>query len=93
MYDLVATGRFKKDLKAVIKRGYDVSLLDSVVGLLVEGKELPEKKKDHALSGNWIGHRECHVTPDWLLVYKVDTNILVLTLTRTGTAIYFRIGI
>ena len=84
MYILVATGRFKKDLKTVIKRGYDVSLLDSVVGLLVEGKKLPEKNKDHSLSGNWIGHRECHVTPDWLLVYKVDKDILVLTLTRTG---------
>jgi len=85
MYDLVATGRFKKDLKSVIKRGYDIRLLDSIVGLLVDGKELPEKNKDHALSGNWLGHRECHVTPDWLLVYKVDKDILVLTLTRTGT--------
>jgi len=64
MYDLVATGRFKIDLKAVIKRGYDIRLLDSIVGLLVDGKELPEKNKGHALSGNWLGDRECHVTPD-----------------------------
>lgn len=85
MYELIVTGRFKKDLKGVMKRGYDVNLLDSIVGLLVAGKALPRKNKDHALSGNWVGHRECHITPDWLLVYKVDDNLLVLTLTRTGT--------
>ena len=72
MYDLITTGRFKKDLKTVIKRGYDVRLLDEVIGLLVKGKELPEKNKDHALSGNWEGHRECHITPDWLLDYRVE---------------------
>lgn len=85
MYDLVATGRFKKDLKTVIKRGYDVRLLDEVISLLVEGEELPEKNKDHVLSGNWKGHRECHIAPDWLLIYKVEDDILVLTVTRTGT--------
>ena len=85
MYDLVATGRFKKDLKTVIKRGYDVRLLDEVIGLLVEGEALPEKNKDHALTGNWNGHRECHITPDWLLIYRVENDILVLTVTRTGT--------
>ncbi|MEF9839575.1 MAG: type II toxin-antitoxin system YafQ family toxin, partial [Lachnospiraceae bacterium] len=69
MYDLIATGRFKKDLKGVIKRGYDIALLDSIVELLVSGGKLPEKNKDHALSGNWVRHRECHITPDWLLVY------------------------
>jgi len=85
MYDLVATGRFKKDLKTVIKRGYDVRLLDEVIGLLVDGEALPEKNKDHALTGNWNGHRECHITPDWLLIYRVENDILVLTVTRTGT--------
>lgn len=85
MYNIIATGRFKKDLKAVIKRGYDIRLLDSIIGLLIAGKDLPEKNKDHALSGNWIGHRECHITPDWLLIYKVANDVLVLTLTRTGT--------
>ncbi len=85
MYELITTGRFKKDLKTAIKRGYDVNLLDSIIDLLVKGKALPEKHKDHALFGNWAGHRECHITPDWLLIYKIEDSILVLTLTRTGT--------
>lgn len=84
-YEILATGRFKKDLKAILKRGYNIQLLQDVVSLLAAGSPLPEKNKDHALSGNWIGHRECHITPDWLLVYKIDNDILVLTLTRTGT--------
>lgn len=67
-YEILATGRFKKDLKAIIKRGYNIQLLQKVVSLLVAGSPLPEKNKDHALSGNWYGHRECHITPDWLLV-------------------------
>ncbi|PKM80413.1 MAG: type II toxin-antitoxin system mRNA interferase toxin, RelE/StbE family [Firmicutes bacterium HGW-Firmicutes-14] len=84
-YEILATGRFKKDLKAIIKRGYNIQLLQDVVSLLADGSPLPEKNKDHALSGNWTRHRECHITPDWLLVYKIDDDILVLTLTRTGT--------
>lgn len=85
MYSLIATSKFKKDLKAIIKRGYDVSLLDNIIDQLLKGIELPEKNKDHTLAGNWNGYRECHITPDWLLIYKVDNDILVLTLTRTGT--------
>jgi len=83
-YEILATGRFKKDLKTIMKRGYNIQLLQDVVFLLADGSPLPEKNKDHALSGNWIGHRECHITPDWLLLYKIDAGILVLTLTRTG---------
>ena len=71
-------------MKTAIKSDYDVSLLDNIIGLLIKGRELPEKNKDHALSGNWIGHRECHITPDWFLVYKVDKDILILLLTGTG---------
>jgi addiction module toxin, RelE/StbE family len=71
-------------VKTAIKSDYDVSLLDNIIGLLIKGRELPEKNKDHALSGNWIGHRECHITPDWFLVYKVDKDILILLLTGTG---------
>ena len=85
MYDLMTTGRFKRDLKTAIRRKYDISLLDEVVMSLLAGKPLPAHNKDHALVGNWIGHRECHITPDWLLVYKIDKSVLVLTLTRTGT--------
>ncbi|CDX03942.1 Plasmid stabilisation system protein [Desulfitobacterium hafniense] len=58
---------------------------DNIIRLLANGEPLPETNRDHALSGNWIGHRECHVQSDWLLVYRVDNNILVLTLARTGT--------
>ena len=85
MYELISTKKFKKDLKNIIKSGYDISLLDKVVTILLQGKPLPEKYKDHNLTGNWVGHRECHITPDWLLIYLINDNILTLTLTRTGT--------
>lgn len=85
MYELISTKKFKKDLKNIIKSGYDISLLDKVVTILLQGKPLPEKYKDHNLTGNWVGHRECHITPDWLLIYLINDNTLTLTLTRTGT--------
>jgi len=84
-YEIVVTGKFRKDLKAVIKRGYNVGLLQNVVDLLASGKSLPDKHRDHALLGNWAGHRDCHIAPDWILVYKICDSLLVLTLTRTGT--------
>ncbi len=84
-YEIVATGRFKKDLKLMMKRGYDIQLLQDVVSLLVNGDPLPDKYKDHVLVGNWLGHRECHITPDWLLIYRIDRGVVFLTLTRTGT--------
>lgn len=85
MYTVKPSGRFKKDLKVVAKRGYDINLLADVIKLLAAGSPLPGKNKDHALTGNWVNYRECHITPDWLLIYKVEEDILVLTLTRTGT--------
>jgi len=84
-YEILVTARFKKDLRTIIKRGYNIQLLQEVVYLLADGNPLPEKNKDHALYGNWFGHRECHITSDWLLVYKLNADFLVLTLTRTGT--------
>ncbi|KGP76543.1 RelE/StbE family addiction module toxin [Desulfosporosinus sp. Tol-M] len=84
-YEILSTGRFKRDLKAIIKRGYNIQLLQDVVSMLAAGILLSEKYKDHMLIGDWTGHRECHVTPDWLLIYRIDNNVLVLTLTRTGT--------
>lgn len=84
-YEILSTGRFKKDLKTIMKRGYNIQLLQDVVNLLVAGTPLPKKNKDHMLTGNWTGHRECHVAPNWLLIYKIDNDVLVLTLTRTGT--------
>ena len=79
------SSKFKQDYKSVVKRGYDIKLLEEVLNLLVEEQILPQKYLDHALTGNHSGHRECHITPDWLLVYKIEKDILVLSLTRTGT--------
>lgn len=84
-YELQITGKFKKELKGIIKRGYDERLLLTVVDLLRKGEALPLKYKDHNLTGNWAHYRECHITPDWLLIYKVEEDILLLTLTRTGS--------
>ena len=84
-YEIVQTGRFKKDLKLARKRGYDLSLIGNVVDTLATGEKLSEKYKDHSLSGNYTGCRECHITPDWLLIYEISDNELILYLTRTGT--------
>ena len=71
-YKIVQTGKFKKDLKLAKKRGYNLSLLSTVVDTLAAGKPLPEYYKDHSLFGNYSGCRECHITPDWLLIYDID---------------------
>ena len=84
-YTLRTTSRFRKDYKRMQKRGLDMSLLDEVITLLASGEPLDEKYHDHALGGDYAGHRECHVAPDWLLVYYTLDDILVLTLARTGT--------
>lgn len=76
---------FKKDIKRVKKRGYNIKLLESVVQKLVNEETLPAKNKDHALSGDYNGYRECHITPDWLLIYAKCDSELILLLTRTGT--------
>ena len=83
--DIVWTNQFKKDYKLAMKRHLDIDLLDNIIRKLASNEELPEKNKDHALTGNWIGHRECHIQPDWLLVYRIENDLLVLTLSRTGT--------
>lgn len=84
-YTVKYTTSFKKDYKRAIKRGLKIELLEQVVALLAMGKPLPEKNRDHDLSGDWGGHRECHILPDWLLIYRIEDNVLVLTLARTGT--------
>lgn len=84
-YTVKATSQFKKDYKLAIKRGLEIELLEKLVETLAMGDALPEKNKDHALGGNWVGYRECHILPDWLLVYRLEDEVLVLTLTRTGT--------
>ena len=84
-YQVKFTTQFKKDYTLAIKRGLQASLLDAVITDLANGVPLPERNRDHALGGNWVGHRECHILPDWLLIYRIDGDVLVLTLTRTGT--------
>ena len=83
--DIVWTTQFKKDYKLALKRNMDIELLDNIIRALSRGEILPEKNKDHSLSGDWVGHRECHIQPDWLLVYRIDDDVLVLTLSSTGT--------
>ena len=85
MYEVKPTSRFRHDLKYIERRGYDMRLLKILIQTLASGEPLAEKHTDHALSGVWSKFRECHVTSDWLLIYKVEHDILVLTLTRTGT--------
>ena len=83
--EIVWTTQFKRDYRLAMKRHLRRDLLDDVIRMLSRGELLPEKYRDHALTGNWIGYRECHLLPDWLLVYRVEDDILVLTLVRTGT--------
>lgn len=85
MYKIRPSTKFQKDLKKVQKRGYDISLLTTVLNILANGESLPQKYKDHNLSGNYKGCRECHITPDWLLIYEILNDELILYLTRTGT--------
>lgn len=84
-YAIVPTAQFRKDYKQAKKRGLKLEALAEVVASLANGQTLPEKNRDHSLSGNWIGHRECHILPDWLLIYRIENDVLVLTLARTGT--------
>ena len=75
---------FKKDYKRIVKRGYDIRLLEEVISILANQDPLPEKFRDHSLLGKYTGCRECHITPDWLLIYEIDGDELILYLTRTG---------
>ncbi|MGL5254251.1 MAG: type II toxin-antitoxin system YafQ family toxin [Brevinema sp.] len=85
MYNIKPSTKFQKDLKRVQRRGYDISLLTDILKMLAAGEPLPAKNKDHALVGNYEGCRECHITPDWLLIYEVVEETVILYLTRTGT--------
>jgi mRNA interferase YafQ len=80
---IIQPSAFKKDVKKQKKRGKDLEKLKSIINLLVEAKTLPERCLDHQLSGNWAGWRDCHVEPDWILIYKLSPDIL--TLGRTGS--------
>lgn len=81
------TGQFKRDYKLALKRGCDPNALQTVIALLMSEEPLPERYRDHALvsSRNYKGMRECHIEPDWLLVYQVVRETLILRLIRTGS--------
>ena len=85
MLELHTTGQFRKDYKRIKKRGLNLGLLEQVIDTLLEEKPLALKYRDHALTGDYIGYRECHIQPDWLLMYLKEEDILVLTLVDTGT--------
>ena len=84
-YTVKPTAQFRKDYKLAVKQGRDMELLQTVIADLAAGKTLPPDNRDHPLTGNWLGHRECHIQPDWLLLYRKRKDVLVLTLVRTGT--------
>ena len=79
------TSAFKRDYKLMMRRHLPVEKLQAVVSKLANGEELPPENHDHPLIGNCVNHRDCHIAPDWLLIYQIHENILVLELTRTGS--------
>ncbi len=85
MLKIEYTNKFKKDYKRILARRLNESLLDEVLSLLIEEKPLPMKYRDHDLVGEYTGCRECHIQPDWLLIYRKDKEFLTLILTRTGS--------
>ena len=85
MYKIIPSNKFKKDLRLAIKRGCNIDLMDTVVTTLSNGESLEEKYRDHPLKGDYTGCRECHITPDWLLIYEITDSDLILYLTRTRT--------
>ena len=85
MYSLVYTNRMKRDVKLMKKRGRDLDKLIEVLDTLLKGDDLPDKNKDHQLKGVWKDFRECHIEPDWLLIYRKEENELILYATATGS--------
>ncbi len=75
--EIIWTTQFKKDYKLSLKRGLDITLLDECIRLLATGQQLPSRFLDHSLSGKWGGYRECHIQPDWLLVYRIELKNLI----------------
>ena len=84
-YIVKPTSQFKRDFKLAMKRGLRLELLEEVVAALAMCEPLPDRNRDHALTGSWSGYRECHILPDWLLIYRIVDEVLVLTLARTGS--------
>ncbi|MCI8424882.1 MAG: type II toxin-antitoxin system YafQ family toxin [Adlercreutzia sp.] len=85
MLEIVTTSKFRKDARRMKKRGADMGELKRVIDTLAAQEQLSERHRDHALTGPYVGFRECHIKPDWLLVYAIDNDQLILTASRTGT--------
>ena len=85
MLEIVPSNRFRKDLKLLRRRGCDMALLEEVIDRLAAGETLAPKYRDHQLTGDYDGFRECNIAPDWLLVYQIREKELLLLLSRTGT--------
>lgn len=84
-YGVRKTSRYKKSLKKMLKRGKDIKKLTNVVLKLANGEQLPPQYKDHPLSGDLAGLRDCHIENDWVLLYEIKDNLLILSLADTGT--------
>lgn len=85
MYKIEVSRQYLKDLKLARKRQLNEKLLNDIIGKLAAGEPLPAKNHDHSLSGNYKGYRECHITPDWLLIYSRNETVKIVSLVRTGT--------
>jgi mRNA interferase YafQ len=85
MYEILRSTKFKRDIKRSQKQNKDIDKLRAILDLLIEGQELPERNRDHFLSGLWSGYKECHIEPDWLLIYRVNDNEDLLELIRLGS--------
>jgi mRNA interferase YafQ len=85
MYSIRTTAQFRRDVKRCQRQGKDMSLFKVLNETLIAGQTLPEKYRDHALMGNWRGHRDCHITPDWLLIYRIDTDEQEIEYVRMGS--------
>ena len=84
-YSIILTGKFKKQLKNLKRQNKDLKLLEKIISTLAKGERLPSKNKDHKLVNNYEGARECHITPDWLLIYEIVEDKLLLILLASGS--------
>lgn len=85
MLDVTYTSKFKKDMRRIARQGADIGKIDKVILFLREREPLPERLRDHELVGEYQGHRECHIAPDWLLIYRIDEDALMLIAVRSGS--------
>ena len=85
MLNVRYTNQLEKDIRRLVKRGYDISKFADTIKLLLQNDGMPERYRDHALKGKWSGFRDCHIEPDWVLIYHIDEDQLTLIASRTGT--------